>query len=185
MISFLFFRLCRVCVPWSVHHGDGGADVRAGAADLLRELLQSLRLHRHPGQRVRGVLDQPGGDGGLIRPLRPPGVATPQNIQSHKVRRERERERALRLSFIPKITLYEYVYIPFVFLLRTYIQTKVKLNFSPFYPFNARALALALAPGNSTRILVYVCKFLKCTRLASPDHKVQLDLLYSYFELRS
>ncbi len=33
--SFFFFRLCRVRLPWPVHHGDGGAYVRAGPAHLF------------------------------------------------------------------------------------------------------------------------------------------------------
>ena len=92
-LSLPVSRLCRICVPWPVHHGDGRPDVRSGAADLFRELLQSVRLHRHPGQRVRGVLDQSGRDGRIIRPLRPQSTQATQNIQSHKVRKRKEIEK--------------------------------------------------------------------------------------------
>lgn len=46
-MNFLFSRLCRICVPGVVYDGDVGEDVRVRTADLLRVIVQPVRLRGH------------------------------------------------------------------------------------------------------------------------------------------
>ncbi len=39
------FRLCRICLPRPIHHGDDGPDVCPRTKDLFRIIFQSFRLH--------------------------------------------------------------------------------------------------------------------------------------------
>ena len=77
--------LHRIHLFGSVSHRDGGANVRPRPTHLFRVLLQPLRLHCHPGQRLRSVLDQLSGTGGLLRPLRPPCPAPASDLQSNQI----------------------------------------------------------------------------------------------------
>ena len=56
-ISYDISRLRRVCLPGPLLDGDDRPDVRAGPEDLLRVVVQQVRLYCHHRQCIRGKED--------------------------------------------------------------------------------------------------------------------------------
>ena len=56
-ISCDISRLRRVCLPGPLLDGDDRPDVRAGPEDLLRVVVQQIRLYCHHRQCIRGKED--------------------------------------------------------------------------------------------------------------------------------
>lgn len=76
-------RLCRVCLPRFVYDGDVHQDVRPRAEDLLRVVVQSVRLRRHQWLDFRGHLV--GFQIRLVRSLGAPSSETSSCLQSYQV----------------------------------------------------------------------------------------------------
>lgn len=63
-----FYRLRRIRVPGIVYDGDVDQDVRLGATDIFRVVVQSVRLCRHQRVHLRGGVVR--GEGWLVRFVR-------------------------------------------------------------------------------------------------------------------
>ena len=80
LASAFFSRHCRICLFGAVHLRDAAPNVGPGTKDLLRVLVQPVRLPRHLRQRLRGRLEPLQAQGWIFRALRSQSSEASENF---------------------------------------------------------------------------------------------------------